>query len=320
MTPASPAPGRYSATRYRWVDVVSMGYMAATGALWLLLGHEQEGWLTAVMFHFAYVAFGLEMVRASQRHPSSIILRELRTFYPAFIIVWGFFDVTRLQSLISRGTFWATDAMVAADVAIFGAHPTVWIERWHTPLLTELVCFFNLSYYLIPFVFVVPLVVAGRRTEAFAGASLALFTYVVNFTLFLLLPAIGPRMVPEVEALRTATYDAGGPFMWAMHLVQGDHGAVRGAAFPSVHVSTSVVWAMAAWRYERRLAWVIWPLALGTAFSTVYLGFHHAIDPLAGLLLAPACYWVGLRVLRARREEPLGDPVAAAREGTAARG
>jgi membrane-associated phospholipid phosphatase len=319
MKPASPSPGRYGATRYRWVDVVTMSYMAATGAMWLLLGHDEPGWLTAVLFHFAYVAFGLEVVRASQRHPSSITLRELRTFYPAFIIVWGFFDVTRLQNLISKGTFWATDAMVALDVAIFGAHPTVWIERWHTPLLTELVCFFNLSYYLIPFVFAVPLVITGRRTVAFAGASLALFTYVINFTLFLLLPAIGPRMVPEIEALRTATFHGNGPFAWAMLLVQGDHGAVRGAAFPSVHVSTSFVWAMAAWRYDRRLAWMIWPLALGTAFSTVYLGFHHAIDPLAGMLLAAACYWVGLRILRARGEEPLADPEAAARAGVAPR-
>ncbi len=319
MTPASPSPGRYGATRYRWVNVVTMGYMAATGALWLLLGHDEPGWLTAVLFHFAYVAFGLEMVRASQRHPSSVIVRELRTFYPAFIIVWGFFDVTRLQSLISKGTFWATDAMVALDLAIFGAHPTVWIERWHTPLLTELVCFFNLSYYLIPFLFVVPLVLWGRRTDAFAGASIALFTYVVNFTLFLLLPAIGPRMVPEIETLRTATFHGGGPFAWAMLMVQGDHGAVRGAAFPSVHVSTSVVWAMAAWRYERRLAWMTWPLALGTAFSTVYLGFHHAIDPLAGMLLAVVCYWVGLRILRARGEEPHSDPVAAARDSLAPR-
>ncbi len=319
LTRTSPPPGRYGATRYRWVDVVTMGYMAATGALLLLLGHEQPGWLMAVLLHFAYVAFGLEVVRASQRHPSSVILRELRTFYPAFIIVWGFFDVTRLQSLISRGTFWATDAMVALDQALFGAHPTVWIERWHAPWLTELVCFFNLSYYLIPFLFAVPLAVAGRRSVMWAGASIALFTYVVNFTLFLLLPAIGPRMVPEIEALRTATYDGGGPFVWAMRLVQGDHGAVRGAAFPSVHVSTSIVWAMAAWRYERRLAWLIWPMALGTAFSTVYLGFHHAIDPLAGLLLGAACYWVGLRILRARGEEPLSDPEAAARDRVAPR-
>ena len=315
MTQPPPTPrGRYGATRYRWFDVVTMSYMAATGALFLLLGHEEPSWVSGVLLHLAYVAFGLEVVRASQRHPSSRILLELRTWYPIFIIVYGFFDVTRLQSLLSSGEFWATDAMVDIDHAIFGVHPTIWIQRWYRPWLTELVCFFNISYYFISFIYAVPMAIAGRRREVYAAASLGLFTYVVNYTLFLLMPAIGPRMVPEIEALRTVTVE-GGPFAWFLHLLQGDQGAVRGAAFPSAHVSASITWAMAAWRYWRPISYVLWPLALGTAFSTVYLGFHHAIDPLAGLPLGIVCYWVGLRVVRARGEDPLTDPEAAAREG-----
>lgn len=314
MTSGSPSAGRYGAVRYRWVDVVTMAYMAASGTLWLLLGHDRPGFPLAVLLHFGYVAFGLEVVRASQRRPSSRILLELRTWYSAFIILYCFFDVTRLQAFLSGGSFWATDALVAIDHAIFGVHPTVWIVRWHRPWLDELISFFNLSYYLIPFVYAVPMVVMGRRPEVWAAASIALFTYVVNYTLFLLLPAIGPRMVPEIEAIRDSTLHGGGPFVWLLHVVQGDHGAVRGAAFPSAHVSASVAWAMAAWRYERRLTWIIWTLTLGTAFSTVYLGFHHAIDPMAGLLLGLACYWLGVRILRARDEEPLTDPIASARE------
>jgi membrane-associated phospholipid phosphatase len=308
---------RYGAVRYRWVDVVTMAYMAASGTLWLLIGHQRPGWLVAVLIHFGYVAFGLEIVRASQRRPSSRILLELRTWYPAFIIVYCFFDVTRLQALLSSDTFWATGALVRADLAIFGVHPTVWIVRWHRPWLDELVCFFNISYYLIPFVYAVTMVITRRRPEVWAGASLALFTYVVNYVLFLLLPAIGPRMVPAIEALRVNTLHGHGPFVWLLHLVQGDHGTVRGAAFPSAHVSASVVWAMAAWRYARRISWLLWILSLGTAFSTVYLGFHHAIDPVAGLLLGTITYLVGLRILRARGEDPTTDPVSAARESLA---
>ncbi len=310
-----PAPsGRYGGTRYRWLDVVTMSYMAATGALHLLLGYGQPGWLLAVLIHFGYVVFGLEVVRLSQLHPARPLLRELRTWYVGVIIVYGFFDVSRLQSLISSGKFWATPLLVDLDYSLFGVHPTIWIESWHRPWLDELVCFFNVSYYLIPFVFAVPMVVAGRRVEVWAAASIVLFTYVLNYTLFLLVPAVGPRMVPAIEALRTTTLQPG-PFVWLEHLIQGDNGAVRGAAFPSAHVSASIAWAAAAWRYDRRLAWIIWPLALGTAFSTVYLGFHHAIDPVGGFLLAAACYWVGLRILRARGEDPRVDRAAAAHDG-----
>ena len=165
--------------------------------------------------------------------------------------------------------------------------------------------FLNLSYYLIPFLYAVPLVMAHRREEVWAGASIALFAYVVNYTLFLFLPALGPRMVPAIEALRPSELH-GGPFAWIVGLVQGEHGTVRGAAFPSAHVSAALVWAMVGWRYERRLAWFLWPLAIGTALSTVYLGLHHAVDPIAGVVVGVICYRLGLRILRARGEDPLG--------------
>ena len=302
---------RYRHTRYRVLDAVTMGYMAATGALLLLLGYGREGWLLGVLLHFAYVAYGLEMIRAQELRPDNRTLLFLRTFYPAFIIIYGFFDVSRLQALISRDTFWATDALADFDYAIFGTHPTVWIQRLERPWLDELVSFFNVSYYAIGFIFAVPVLLMGRREEAWAGASIALFTYVVNYTLFILLPAVGPRMIPEIEALRTAHHLDGGFFAGIHTALQGDHGAVRGNAFPSAHVSASVAWAMVAWRYQRNLSWLLWILTAGTAFSTVYLGYHHAIDPIAGLLLGVGCYWLGLRLVQRRGEDPLHDPEAA---------
>lgn len=302
---------RYRHTRFRVVDVVTMGYMAATGALLLLLGYGREGWLLGVLLHFAYVGFGLEVVRAQQRRPENRLLLVLRTFYPAFIILYGFFDVSRLQALISRDTFWATDALADLDFAIFGCHPTVWIQRLQRPWLDELVSFFNVSYYAMGFIFALPLLLRGKREEAWAGASIALFTYVVNYTLFVLLPAVGPRMIPEIEALRAPHHVDGWLFSWIQTGLQGDHGAVRGNAFPSAHVSASVAWAFATWRYQRPAAWLIALLAAGTAFSTVYLGFHHAIDPMAGMLLGVACSWIGLRLIQRRGEDPLRDPRAA---------
>jgi len=307
---------RYAGTRYRLVDVLTMAYMAATGALLLLLGYGHHGWLGGVVIHFAYVAFGLEVVRAQQLRPENPLLLFLRTFYPVIVVVYGFFDVSRLQSLISRDTFWASDALADLDYAIFGTHPTIWIQQLQRPWLDELVCFFNVSYYFIGFLFAVPTLLRGRREAVWAGASLALFAYVVNYTIFILLPAVGPRMMPEIEALRTMKLD-GGFFVWAQTAVQGDHGAVRGNAFPSAHVSASVVWVLVAWRYERRLAWILGAFTAGTAFSTIYLGFHHAIDPIAGILLGIVCYWIGLRLIQRRGEDPLRDPRAARQERAA---
>ena len=302
---------RYRDVRYRVLDVVTMGYMAATGALLLLLGYGREGWLLHVLLHFAYVGFGLEVVRAQQLRPDNRLLLVLRTFYPAFIIIYGFFAVSQLQALISRNTFWASDALADLDYAIFRIHPTVWIQTLQRPWLDELVSFFNVSYYVLGFIFALPLLLRGRREEAWAGASVALFTYVVNYTLFILLPAVGPRMIPAIESLRAPQQLDGWFFAWVHTALQGEHGAVRGNAFPSAHVSASVAWAMMAWRYQRNVSWLLWLLTLGTAFSTVYLGLHHAIDPIAGLGLGIACSWLGLKLIQKRGEDPRHDPPGA---------
>jgi hypothetical protein len=74
MTAPGTRPGRYGATDFRWFDVVIAVYMAATGALFLLLGFGREGWLTPVLFHFGHVAIVLELIRASQRHPDNRVL------------------------------------------------------------------------------------------------------------------------------------------------------------------------------------------------------------------------------------------------------
>lgn len=305
-------PGRYGATRYRWVDVVTMAYMGATGGLYLLLGYGHPGWLLAVLLHAAYVAFGLEVVRASQRHTQSRLLRELRTWYPAFLILYGFFDVGRLQALLSKGSFWATASLVRIDAALFHTHLTLWIQRLHGPMLDEVVCFFNVSYYAIPFLFAIPLLVVGRRTDVWAGASIVLTCYVVNYTLFMLLPAVGPRMVPAIESLRTVHIAHDGLFTRLDYLIQGDHGAVRGNAFPSAHVSGAVAWTLAAWRYQRRMVWPLAVLTAGTAFSTIYLGFHYAVDPVAGAAVSVACYCLVVRIMKARGEDPASDRETAA--------
>jgi len=61
--------------------------------------------------------------------------------------------------------------------------------------------------------------------------------------------------------------------------------------FPSLHTSLSTTVAVLAW--QTREVYPRWPvlsvpLALGVAFSTMYLGIHWAIDVLAGVCLGLA--------------------------------
>ena len=67
------------------------------------------------------------------------------------------------------------------------------------------------------------------------------------------------------------------------------------AAFPSSHVSITVVLLLIAWcNGLRKVFWVMVPFAVLLFFSTVYIRAHYAIDALAGLVSGTMCY-LGLR-------------------------
>lgn len=62
-------------------------------------------------------------------------------------------------------------------------------------------------------------------------------------------------------------------------------------SFPSGHAAMAAAGALAGARILPRAAPVLWVLALGIAFSRVYLGVHWPSDVLSGLVLGFAITW-----------------------------
>jgi membrane-associated phospholipid phosphatase len=124
-----------------------------------------------------------------------------------------------------------------------------------------------------------------------------------NYFLFYLLPTLSPLMAGSLALLHTKTFD-GYFFMNAILAIQSKAG-IAGGAFPSSHIAEVFVLALAALRYEKKLGLVLLPVTFGVAVSTVYLGYHHAVDPLSGFLWGGICYIVTLKLLQRRNEDPL---------------
>ena len=86
------------------------------------------------------------------------------------------------------------DARLAAwDHAIWGVHPTVWLERIQTPLLTELL---QITYALfLPVVLSVAVIlwVRKRMDEFRSYAFLLALGFLVSYVGYLIVPARGPR-------------------------------------------------------------------------------------------------------------------------------
>lgn len=293
---------RYGELRFRLVDWICLGYMALIGVLVLIFHQSIAGWPIHIAIHLLLIVAGLEIIRLGERHAGNGWLWFLRTFYPVIFILYGWDELNHLV-LMAFDSFWLTDFLVQADVWLFGAHPTVWVEQYYLPWLDELVSVLNVSYYLFIPIATLPLFFSGKREATLAAFAIASLTYFTNLLLFYLLPSVCPRMIADLTALHAFDY-SGYVFADLVRFFQRN-ASVQGGCFPSSHVSMSFAWAFAAWRYHRPLAYVLLPMAIGVAISTVYLRYHHAVDPIVGLLLAVFCTWLAIWLLQRRGEDPV---------------
>jgi len=173
--------------------------------------------------------------------------------------------------------------LIAIDYAIFGVHPTVWLERLINPLLTGLLQIAYISYYFIPLLLGVVLIVKGRYGEFEEALFGLLLCFYLSYIGYLLVPAIGPRFT--LSHLQTGGLQ-GSPFVETIQDTLNVLEKNKTDAFPSGHTAVSLMCLYYAWKeQEKKLFAVLIPLVTGLLISTVYLRYHYVIDVIAGIAL-----------------------------------
>jgi membrane-associated phospholipid phosphatase len=169
--------------------------------------------------------------------------------------------------------------IVGWEHALFPSNPSATLApALRLPLLSEVLHFAYASYYLIIYLPPIALYVTGRR-EAFVKTVLALtIVYGACFINYELFPVDGPRYL-----VGPAAAPDGPVRRFVLALLE--RGSSRGTAFPSSHVAASLVSALCALRYQRRVGLVVAPFVVALVLATVYGGFHYAVDALVGVIL-----------------------------------
>jgi len=272
------------------VDHIAVAYTSAAALLLVVAGSAVPGRWGRVAVHVVIVLAILALVRWA---PPRGIWAVARSVYPLPLLLFWWGQLEQQIPLV-WGSYWSTDWLVRGDAALFGGHPTVLVQTVFTPWLDEMMAFCYLSYYLF---LAVPVVLVFRRRfdSAVAGYGAILLTYSVNFTLMVLLPAKSPPQIlqqyPDLQPSQFTGFVLGD----LIRSLQATD-SVTGAAFPSSHIAGSMVCTLVALRFLPRLGRLLVPLLLGMAVATVYLGYHHALDPIFGLLLGAAGYAAASRI------------------------
>jgi membrane-associated phospholipid phosphatase len=263
----------------RWTTRLTASYLAITAAMIAIRGTAipGRGWLVAV-----HVALCASLLMLNRARPSAGVLRVIRDWHPLLLFPLLYKEVERLAPVL--GDWRLTAAIPAWESALFAGQPSLYLsERLAFVPLSEYLHFCYLSY-----VIVIPGVsaywyVTGRLT-AFGELLLLLSAVMLgSYLFFILLPVdspyyLSPSLGPPLS----------GHFFFDLVHQMSARGGARGGAFPSAHVSGSVVVSLVAWRHQRRLAYLLIPLTASVMIATVYGRFHYVLDTLAGAALAIA--------------------------------
>jgi membrane-associated phospholipid phosphatase len=185
--------------------------------------------------------------------------------------------------------------LIRIDSSIFGVHPTVWMEQWIRPWLTDIMSFAYVSYYFLPVIFIVTLYLKRRMTEFNMSIFVLTFAYYVSFVGYIFFPAVGPRFT--LAHLQSIPLE-GSLFTDLVRDTLNTLEHTKWDCMPSGHTQIVLIVLYLTHRYERFLFHLFLPIMCALILSTVYLRYHYVVDLFVGAALAVGCVIIGARLYR----------------------
>ncbi len=207
-----------------------------------------------------------------------------RNWYPIIYVAFCYREMALLITAAWRGKdrdLWLANL----DYRFWRVHPTVWLERIYSPVLTE---YLQLVYTLfIPAVLFVAFLLWRKRN--YAGFQYYSFLIALGFLAsyigYLIVPARGPRFI--LKDLQHTPLQG----LWLFRNMQAALDTLESAhydCFPSGHTELTIL----AWWSSRLVSQTVFRVyfayTLSIIFATVYLRYHYTVDLLAGAVLATA--------------------------------
>jgi len=292
-------------SRYNLIsETIILLYLAFVSLLIMFFRDKITGWkalLGAQLLAGVILILLMNLQRAFGRSRPLLIVRNW------IALPYVFFSYRSLHFLINcrRNPGFLPDRdgwLIAADRFLFGSDPTIFLERFTFPWLTELMQIVYASNYLLPFILILILYLNRERLPFQKSLYLLTLGYFLSFLGYFLIPAIGPRFT------LTHSFPLKGVFLQEKicHLLYFMEECPRDC-FPSGHTEIPLITLWLAHRFKRVLFWIYLPIVILLVCSTVYLRFHYVVDVIAGVLLAWIVILAGKREWPQKKELPQRD-------------
>ncbi|GAB4363784.1 MAG: phosphatase PAP2 family protein [Calditrichia bacterium] len=180
--------------------------------------------------------------------------------------------------------------IIQMETWAFGTIPNLWLQQFHTPLLTE---FMQISYSI--YWITIPL---GGAIFYFSKQyrhyeqllHYVTLTFFLSYFIFIFFPVAGPRFFIAEQI--TASYK--GLFLTDFLRNFMKQAGFRGGAFPSSHVGVAVTIFIFVLRFKPKIGLLVFlPLVTALSLATVYGQYHYVSDVTAGLFMGAIIGYFG---------------------------
>jgi membrane-associated phospholipid phosphatase len=221
-----------------------------------------------------------------------------RYWYPHLFFLFCFEELGHLMTLLTP--HWQDAKLIAADYWLWGVHPSVWLEPFATPFRNDAMQLVYFTYFT--YLLIVGGVLYFRRDwrAYWSVMTYSMAGYMIGYVIAMCFPIESPWF--SMAGWWKGPLQ-GGPFTAMMSFIE-HYGRVRGAAFPSAHVTGATAALWGAWKYRRWLFWTLVPLYVGMCVSTVWGRYHYSVDVLAGMITGTLGYMIGNWVMTRNRAVP----------------
>lgn len=269
-------------------DWCAISYLGITGVLILIFHKNVARWYLYLLVRACVIAaiLSLTLVQETLPHPWQFI----RDWYPLSTIALFYFEMGKLTQLVFHRFF--DDAIIRWEKRVFRGMPCIELShKFPSLLLSEVLHLCYFSYYLIAVFLAAWLYFQGKVVPFQETVFAETLTFNLSLLCYPFIPATGPRYhFDKIEGKL-----ASGFFFRLTHAILST-GSSKGTAFPSSHVSLSVIVLLCALRYDTTAFLILLPLCTGLTLGTVFGRFHYAIDALAGAVLAMLIFVIMLLI------------------------
>jgi membrane-associated phospholipid phosphatase len=227
------------------------------------------------------VLFVLQVLLVRFRRGGGVMRWVYDLIFPTLSIVLIFDSLGRIVHAINPRDI--DPLLIRLDYTIFGFYPTVMLERWVNPYLTDVLQLAYSSYYFLPLTLGVMLKIKKKDEALGHSLFLIMLCFYLSYIGYLLMPALGPRYtMAHLQHIDLKGFFVAGPIQ---HMLNGLEGIKRDA-FPSGHTAVAITVLYLSYLYARGLFRLFLPCVLALIFSTVYCRYHYVVDVLGGVVLA----------------------------------